>query len=229
MANAALVQCTFYGNAASNGGNASIDCSSSATIDNCIIAASIDGVGLYVDTSSSADISCTDIFGNVGGDWVGGIADLYGQAGNISLDPLFCNALAGDFTLAEASPCLPAYNPACGLIGAHGQGCSQPTSLEDGFASPGHGIELTNFPNPFNPATVIRFDLPLADQVTVKIYDVTGSLIKTLQAGPRAPGRHEIVWRGDDRHGKPVAAGVFFCLLETGSSERISRRMLLMK
>jgi hypothetical protein len=233
MANAALVQCTFYGNAAPNGGNASVDCGSDVSIANCIFAASSEGVGLYADPFSTTDISCTDIFGNIGGDWVGEIADHLGLDGNISLDPMFCGADTGDLTLREGSPCLPDYNPDCGQIGAHPKGCNQPLGLSDGTDDPerssGPVIQLTNFPNPFNPVTVIRYDLPYSGQVQLKIYDVTGALIKTLTAGRRQAGRHEIVWRGDDSRGMEMAAGVYFCLLETGGGERISQRMVLLK
>lgn len=236
MASAALVQCTFFGNAATSGGNVSVDCGSNLSVSNCLIALSNDGVGLYEDSSSNADISCTDIFGNTGGDWVGAIADQYGLNGNICLDPLFCEPDEGDFTLREGSPCLPDHNPDCGLIGAHPQGCSQPLALSDdtaGVDDPARGlrsvIPLSNYPNPFNPVTTIRFDLPRNDQVQVRIHDATGALIKVLQAGELDAGPHEIRWRGDDTLGRDAAAGVYFCLLETGRGECTTRRMVLLK
>jgi len=71
-------------------------------------------------------LSCSDLYGNAGGDWVGDVADQLGVDGNISADPLFCDAAAGDFTLRSDSPCLPGNHPDgadCGLIGALEQGC----------------------------------------------------------------------------------------------------------
>jgi len=78
-------------------------------------------------------LSCCDIYGNSGGDWVPCIADQYGINGNFSADPLFCDADVGDFTLRADSPCLPGQHPDgsdCGLIGAFGEGCAGPTSVE---------------------------------------------------------------------------------------------------
>jgi hypothetical protein len=66
---------------------------------------------------------CTDIYGNAGGDWVGTIADQADIDGNLSENPSFCDPDIGDFTLAENSPCAPAQQPECDLIGAWGVGC----------------------------------------------------------------------------------------------------------
>ncbi|MBD3160747.1 MAG: hypothetical protein GF346_01270 [Candidatus Eisenbacteria bacterium] len=78
------------------------------------------------------DLSCVDLFGNTGGDWVEEIADQYGVEGNFSLDPLFCGPTEGDFTLRADSPCLPGNHPNgddCRLIGALDEGCSPPTPV----------------------------------------------------------------------------------------------------
>jgi hypothetical protein len=78
-------------------------------------------------------LSCCDLFGNAGGDWVVGIADQEGIRGNFAADPLFCDPENGDLTLRSDSPCLPGNHPggaACGLIGALGEGCAPPTAVE---------------------------------------------------------------------------------------------------
>lgn len=82
-------------------------------------------------TGSIPTLTCCDIVGNAGGDWVGCIADQRGTDGNISADPLFCDPAAGDFTLRVGSPCLPGDDPeegACLLIGAREEGCTGPTA-----------------------------------------------------------------------------------------------------
>jgi hypothetical protein len=71
---------------------------------------------------------CTNIYGNEGGDWVGGLADDLGENGNFSACPSFCYSWAEpyDLHLCSGSPCLPGNHPdgvSCGLIGALGQGC----------------------------------------------------------------------------------------------------------
>ncbi len=67
------------------------------------------------------EVTCSDIFDNAGGDWIGCIADQYGVAGNISTDPVFCGDQEPDqpYSLDSASPCV----AACGTMGAWGVGC----------------------------------------------------------------------------------------------------------
>lgn len=102
------------------------------TIENTIIAFSEYCLGLECMPASRVPVlTCCDIYGNQG-DWVGPIAGQYGIAGNISEDPFFCNAEAGDFTLHADSPCAPFTppNPECDLIGAWPVGCGPTPTLE---------------------------------------------------------------------------------------------------
>jgi len=67
-----------------------------------------------------------------------------------------------------------------------------------------------NNPNPFNPMTTIRFDLPTEQPVRLTIYTVDGRRILTLVNEPRPAGRHEAIWNGRDAQGQPVASGSYF-------------------
>jgi hypothetical protein len=226
MADAALVQCTFYGNAAPHGGNISSDCSAVASITGCIVAASSAGVGLYKDSGSGAVIECTNIYGNAGGDWVGLIAGQYGLNGNICLDPMFCDPENGDFTLSEGSPCLPDYNPECGLIGAHERGCTLPSAVADGE----HTVsifKLANYPNPFNPATMISFDLPVSQQVGLHVFTIDGRLVTTLQEKYLPAGPHIVRWNGNDANGRPLASGTYITRLQAGEIVTTMRMSLI--
>jgi len=121
-AHATLTNCTFWNNAAPWG---SLLLSDGGTVmANCIITANPVGPSMYID--GPAALSCCDIWGNSGGDWVPGIADQYGVNGNIAADPQLCDPESGDFTLCESSPCAPFSppNPECDLIGAWAVGCS---------------------------------------------------------------------------------------------------------
>jgi hypothetical protein len=72
-------------------------------------------------------LSCTDVYGNTGGDWIGVISDQYRVRGNIQVCPSFCSLAEGDLHLCDESPCLPGQHPDdydCGLIGALAAGCS---------------------------------------------------------------------------------------------------------
>jgi hypothetical protein len=73
------------------------------------------------------------------------------------------------------------------------------------------------YPNPFNPSTIIAYDLPEPATVDLVVFDVTGRVVRTLVAGERVPaGRHEAVWNGRDAAGRSVAAGVYLCRLAAG-------------
>jgi hypothetical protein len=100
---------------------------SSPILDNCIVAASRRTVPIdCVEPASMPVLQCCDVYGNVGGDWVGCIADQLGVNGNFSACPSFCHAEMGDFHLCDQSPCAPGNHPdgyGCGLIGAWDVGC----------------------------------------------------------------------------------------------------------
>jgi hypothetical protein len=74
----------------------------------------------------------------------------------------------------------------------------------------------SNIPNPFNPSTTIRFELPRPSDVRLSVYDVSGRLVAVLVDGKLDPGGHEVAWRGRDSTGAPVASGVYFCRMEAG-------------
>lgn len=79
-------------------------------------------------------------------------------------------------------------------------------------------------PNPFNPSTAIAFDLPKADRVSLRIYNVRGQLVDTLVNAEVPAGRYRHVWRGTDLRGQEVASGVY--LVSFNSSEHHIRRKI---
>jgi len=112
-----IVSCTLVGNAAPVGGG--IDCEdSSPTIEKTIIAFGSEGEAVACFGVSQPVLSCTDVYGNAGGDWVGCIAFQGDGDGNRSADPLFVDAAAGDYRLLADSPCIEPGD--CALIGAFG-------------------------------------------------------------------------------------------------------------
>ena len=85
------------------------------------------------------------------------------------------------------------------------------------------------FPNPFNPATTLRYELPRAGRVELRIYDVAGRLVRELRTGGvEAAGRREATWDGRDDAGRIAAAGAYVARLSVGG-EVLSRRLLLVK
>jgi len=83
-------------------------------------------------------------------------------------------------------------------------------------------------PNPFNPATVLSFDLTAAGRTRLVIYDVAGRRVTILVDGHRAAGRHEVTWDGRDARGRELASGVYFYRLDAGSFGE-TKRMVLMR
>ncbi len=93
---------------------------------------------------------------------------------------------------------------------------------------PGAARLVGNVPNPFNPATEIRFTLPMDQAVRLAVYDVSGRLVKTLVDEVRPAGDNEVRWDGTDRSGRAVASGAYFARL-TGQDVSQVRTMALIR
>jgi hypothetical protein len=110
---------TFHAHSAYTDGGSFYSHDSDVTIDNSIIA--FGPVGQAVQCVGTPPfISCTDIYGNAGGDWVGCIASQLGWRENFSLDPLFCNREGYNLFLRSCSPCI--NHGSCGQVGVNGNG-----------------------------------------------------------------------------------------------------------
>jgi len=87
---------------------------------------------------------------------------------------------------------------------------------------------LANYPNPFNPATTISYQLPTTAQVSLSIYNTTGQRVRDLVRQVQAAGSYSVPWDGRDDAGSTVSAGAYFYRLEAGGF-RQTRRMVLLK
>ncbi|MEM8486621.1 MAG: PKD domain-containing protein [Bacteroidota bacterium] len=85
-----------------------------------------------------------------------------------------------------------------------------------------------NYPNPFNPSTVIAFDLPEDAHVSLEVYDMMGRRVATLVNGQMAAGKYEATWHARSDAGTAVASGVYLYRMQAGSFESV-QRMVLMK
>ncbi|MDD4858565.1 MAG: FlgD immunoglobulin-like domain containing protein, partial [Candidatus Krumholzibacteria bacterium] len=84
-----------------------------------------------------------------------------------------------------------------------------------------------NYPNPFNPMTTIRIGLSEPSYVALRIYDVSGRLVRTLVAEHLAAGCYDKVWDGRDSRGESVASGIYFYKLDTKSVTETKKMILL--
>ncbi len=99
---------------------------------------------------------------------------------------------------------------------------------EDPAPAPARFALAPNAPNPFNPVTTIRFELDHAGPATLRVYSVSGSLVRTLLDRNIPAGRYHSMWDGLDESGRPVASGVYVYRLVEGGRQ-ISRKMSLLK
>ena len=85
-----------------------------------------------------------------------------------------------------------------------------------------------NYPNPFNPTTQIRFDLPYRGNVNIHIYNMLGQKVKVFSLPNTPPGRHAITWNGTNQKGQALSAGVY--LYQMISEDFVkTRKMILLK
>lgn len=84
-----------------------------------------------------------------------------------------------------------------------------------------------NFPNPFNPETVLKFNLPEASRVSLNVYNILGQVVRTLVDEELPAGAHSVVWDGKNGQGSDVASGVYFYRIKAGDFESTMRMTLL--
>ncbi len=79
------------------------------------------------------------------------------------------------------------------------------------------------YPNPFNPTATITFDVPELQNVSVKIFNITGQLIETLINGNIESGKHEVIWDAGN-----LPSGIYFVQLKSGE-KTITQKLTLLK
>lgn len=174
--------------------------------------------------------------------WQGGKPKLAGVSDTQALygDPLFNNAAAFDFTLKEKSPAinqglhvgLP-FEGAAPDLGAMEFG-SQSSSVEGAFNTlPKRFDLLQNHPNPFNPATLIAYQIVSPAFITLRVYGLTGQLINTLVEEEQVSGFYSVQWSGNNALGEKVASGIYFYQLAASTqfahTQSAVRKMTLLR
>jgi len=115
-----------------------------------------------------------------------------------------------------------------------GYGTAQPKTIANDATKAEIGEEIqefavSNFPNPFNPTTTIRFSLPDNAQVSLEIFNVLGEKVRTLIHGQTyEPGYYNVVWDGKDNNGRTASSGIYFYRIVAGQNVK-TVKMLLMK
>ncbi|MEJ2544185.1 MAG: T9SS type A sorting domain-containing protein, partial [Calditrichaceae bacterium] len=96
-------------------------------------------------------------------------------------------------------------------------------SVEDFIGGPTEFGLSQNYPNPFNPTTSIAFKLDKAEKISMKVYDITGQLVKTVIDNKNYNAGSHVVTIDMSKH----STGVYFTVLNNGSQELIRKMMLL--
>jgi len=230
-----LINNTVVNNQAALGGGIYVDGASNAYLMNAIIWANqaATHAGIHIQSGAVKAAYC-----DIQGGWSG--------AGNIDADPVFADTL---FHLANSSPCIGAgthshdfgggticYCPNADISGnprpwpansnpdmgaMESELATEVASQEPGEIPRAFALHQ-NFPNPFNPTTMIEFALPQASFVTLKIYDLLGEEVATLAAEKLPAGKHQRVWEA-----KGWASGVYLYRMEAGEFVQTKKLILV--
>ena len=128
------------------------------------------------------------------------------------------------------SPCFQEEGQDTLIIGAKGIGCDlvTQTDLEQTDEIPEKFIIYPNYPNPFNPATIISFSLPTKAEAEFKIYNINGQIIENRRLGYLTPGKYSFEWNPSESLNKPLPSGIYFYRIKAGNYME-TRKMMLLK
>ncbi len=129
-----------------------------------------------------------------------------------------------DVVLVSNDPASPHTLAAAMIVG-------EPTDVgggEDGLPDVPQAA-LHNYPNPFNPQTILVFVTDRVGAVRLAVHDLQGRLVRILVAESLPPGCHERVWDGRDEGGRPAASGVYLARLVGPDGREVVRKLALMK
>jgi hypothetical protein len=156
--------------------------------------------------------------------------------GNITDNPNFVNPTADDFYLQQGSLCIDSGDPTSPLdpdttradMGAIFFDQSAVGITETQSAVPKQYFMFPAYPNPFNPSTTIRYQLPQAADVKLEIFNTLGQTVHTLVNSRVEAGYHEVRWNGRDDSGIQMPSGVYMYRIEAKDFQQV-KKMLLMK
>jgi len=100
-------------------------------------------------------------------------------------------------------------------------------SINDNIVIPSRYTLHQNFPNPFNPVTTLRYELPEQATVNITIYDMLGKHVKTLINQTQNVGYKSVIWDATNDYGKPVSAGIYLYQIQAGKHISTKKMVLL--
>ena len=155
--------------------------------------------------------------------------------GNITDNPQFNNPNIHEFSLQSISPCIDTGDPNSPLdpdgtradMGALYYDQSTVGIRDNQIGVPDECILFPAYPNPFNPLTTIRYQLPQAADVKLEIYNSLGQKVRTLVNSRVEAGYHQVDWGGRNEVNSKVASGVYFYHIQMGDFQDIKKMIFL--
>ncbi len=105
-------------------------------------------------------------------------------------------------------------------------GTKNPNAVED-ISAPSATILYGNYPNPFNPETTVTFGLSESSEIELNIYDMKGSLVRTLAEGTYKAGNHSINWDGKNGRGYSLSSGIYYISLKAGGRTFVHKSLMV--
>ena len=102
-----------------------------------------------------------------------------------------------------------------------------PATISTGTSIPVKIYLYNNYPNPFNTETNIRYQLPEASHVSLKIYNMNGQIVRTLVNEDKNPGCYKITWDGRNKIGIRIASGVYLYVLKAKGNIVVKKMVFL--
>ena len=154
--------------------------------------------------------------------YVAAFGDVASSEGNLGLDLIFRAKSEIEDSYIEI---------ASGAIQDGSYGMNQitaPTSVRIETRPDVYALQ-NNYPNPFNPETTIKYQLPEAGEVTLEIYNMLGQVVNTLVNDYQTAGRYVIQWDATNNNGQSLSSGVYFYRISAGGEFQSIKKMLLLK
>jgi hypothetical protein len=101
-----------------------------------------------------------------------------------------------------------------------------PLGIEDENLPTGFQL-MPAYPNPFNPVTTIRYQLPTTSDVKMTVYDILGKEVNVLLHEQKNSGTYALQWNGTNRFGQPVASGTYFIIMEALNFNHFQKVLLI--
>ncbi len=127
-----------------------------------------------------------------------------------------------------SSPYVFYYVTATDFSGNEGKPAKVNTLSGVGGTPTSYVLSVSNYPNPFNPRTTVKYTVPSRGHVSVVVYDAHGARVATLFEGERAAGAYSVDWDGRTDNAAVAASGVYFARIEHNATTR-SKKMMLLK